>query len=307
MDGKKWLQAFTELAKQIGFDNVAASPIDPLPEASARLRQWLAKGMHGDMDYMQEHAAIREHPEELLPGAKSIISLTYNYYKPVSTAACGYSIARYAWSRDYHKVLRKKLKTVMSEMESCFGTVDYRICVDSAPIMEKAYAQRAGLGWIGKNGCFIAPNKGSYFLLAEVLVDIELPSGAPATDHCGECRICMDKCPTGAIVEPCVVDARKCISYLTIESKGDIPDEFRGKYRGWIFGCDICQEVCPHNRFASFHDDEDFTPHEEILSMCRDEWRALTKGRFDELFEGMPQKRAKYEGFMRNIKFVDNK
>lgn len=305
MDSQQWLEIFTVLAKEYGFDGIAASPAGRLNEASERLRRWLDKGMHGEMSYMEEHATIRENPEELLPGVKSIISLTYNYYKPVSTAACGFSIARYAWSRDYHKVLRNKLKAVMAEMESRFGPSNCRICVDSAPIMEKAWAHRAGLGWIGKNGCFIVPKKGSYFLLAEVLVDIELPYGKPESDHCGSCRICLDKCPTGAIAEPYVVDAGKCISYLTIESKSDIPDAFKGQYKGWIFGCDICQEVCPHNRFASFHYDHEFIPREDILSMCRDEWRSLTREQFETIFAGMPQKRTKYEGLMRNIKFID--
>lgn len=306
MDSADWLQTFTSLAKERGFAAVGVSPAAPLTGASQRLCRWLDKGMHGDMAYMKNHARLRVDPAELLPGAKSVISLLFNYYRPQSTAACGFSIAKYAWGKDYHNFLRKKLKAVLSSMTARFGPCAFRICVDSAPIMEKVWAQKSGLGWIGKNGCLIAPNRGSYFFLAELLVDIELPCDEPETDHCGTCRICLDKCPTGAIVEPYVVDARKCISYLTIESKGDIPSKFKGAYRGWIFGCDICQDVCPHNRFARTDDDAGFIPREDILSMCRDGWRSLTKEAFDDIFAGMPLKRAKYDGLMRNIKFLDD-
>jgi epoxyqueuosine reductase len=254
---------------------------------------------------MENHADLRLDPRRLMPGAKSVISLAYNYYRPrQEMARSGYIISQYAYGRDYHRVLRKKLKELISEIRQEIVNVNARICVDSAPIMEKPWAVRAGLGWIGKNTTLLIPDAGSYYFLSALVTDIELEYDHPMGNHCGACRECIDACPTGAIVEPYIVDSRKCISYLTIELQSEKPETMRGTYRGWIFGCDICQEVCPFNQYARPHREPDFDPRPELFAMTDDDWHNLTPDKFHELFAGTAIMRAKYAGLKRNIEFL---
>ncbi|MCK5124719.1 MAG: tRNA epoxyqueuosine(34) reductase QueG [candidate division Zixibacteria bacterium] len=305
MDKKELTKTIKRLAYQYGFDRVGISCAQELTEESVKLNQWLDAGMHGQMSYMKNHAGLRINPEALLPGAKSVISLTHNYYNPSPTPENSFKIARYAYGKDYHNVLHKKLKKLTSDISHQFSEIKFRNCADSAPIMEKAWAKRSGIGWQGKNGCIIAPKVGSFFFLATIITDADLDYDTPLKDHCGTCQECLDACPTGAITSPYVVDARKCISYLTTELKDKIPEEIKGKYRDWIFGCDICQDVCPHNRFSKPHDEDRFMPKDKLLAMTEAEWRKLSEDEFSELFAGTPIKRIKYEGLKKNIAFVD--
>ena len=293
-------------AIELGFDAVGIVRAESLTDEAKHLASWLGSGRHGEMSYMKRHEKLRVDPAELLPGAKSIICLAHNYYNPQMISEGGFRIARYAYGKDYHNVLRKKLKQLMAHLREVFPDCNGRICVDSAPIMERAWAMRSGLGWIGKNGCLITKKRGSFQFLAEVILDFELAYDAPETDHCGKCRACIDACPTGAIVEPRFVDSRKCISYLTIELKGAIPEEMRDVYEKWIYGCDVCQEACPHNRFARLHSEPRFLPSEALLGMSDDDWRELSVEQFRELFHGSACQRAKYAGFVRNIKAVED-
>jgi len=289
----------------MGFAACGMAPASFLEQDAMRFEHWLAHGMHGDMTYMADHLDMRLDPTQLMPGAKSVVSLAYNYFRPQDDPpASPYLISLYAQGRDYHRVLRKKLREMIAAIRHEIGEFEARICIDSAPITEKTWAAEAGLGWIGKNSLLLMPRAGSYHFLAELILDIELDYDRLMGDHCGVCRECMDACPTGAIIEPYVVDARKCISYMTIEMKSDIPESMAGRYSGWIFGCDICQRICPFNRFAARHDEPQFEPRPEILTMSADQWHHLTPERFEELFAGTPVMRAKYDRFMRNIRFL---
>ncbi len=306
MTKRELTQKIRQLAEKYGFDTVGIARAEVLSNAGKKLDAWLKKDMHGEMSYLKDRAVMRTDPSQLLPGAKSVICLLHNYYNPQSMASCGFSIAKYAFGKDYHNILRRKLKSLTAEFSQDLPDCNSRICVDSAPIMEKIWAEKSGLGWIGKNGCLIAPKKGSFYFLSEIIVDIELDYDHPATDHCGTCTVCLEKCPTGAIVEPYVVDARKCISYLTIECKSEIPQSFQGKYKGWIFGCDICQDVCPHNSKPTLHTEPTFMPKKRLTNLCREDWRTMSEETFNDLFAGTPFKRTKYSGLMRNIEFLDN-
>jgi len=294
------------LAGERGFAACGIARAERLNIEAERLRQWLDRGYNGGMTYMARHADLRIDPNELLPRAKSVISLAYNYFPgQLPSNRSKFVISKYALGRDYHKVIRGKLKRMIKGIEEIIPGVGVRACVDSAPIMEKTWAVRSGLGWLGKNGNIINRQKGSFFFLSELIVDAELGYDSPATDHCGSCRACLDACPTGAIVEPYVVDASRCISYLTIEHKGSLPTDMEKSYRGWIFGCDICQDVCPFNRFAAPHNEPDFGPRQEIFTKTNRQWRELTQDEFDTLFNGSAVKRTGFEGLVRNIDFVD--
>ena len=293
-------------AADMGFSFCGISRAEYLEGEAPRLEKWLERNMCGDMLYMADHFDLRLDPRRYMPGVKSVVSLLYNYYRPrPEQENAAYRISTYAYGMDYHRVIKKKLTKLIEYIRSEVGDVEARSCVDTAPIMEKVWAARSGLGWIGKNSSLILKKSGSFYFLAELLLDIELDYDAPAADHCGKCRRCIDACPTGAIVEPYVVDACRCISYLTIELKTAIPEEMAGKYSDWIFGCDACQNVCPFNRFSTPHQEPAFEPPPDIFEMTVENWRKLTPRRFEELFQGSAVKRAKHEGLMRNIRFLN--
>ncbi len=305
MDRRRKTHVIKELAAEMGFAACGVARAEFLQREAARLNQWLRRGMHGEMAYMADHIDLRLDPRRLMTGARSVVSLAYNYYHPGDRIPrSNYIISTYAYGRDYHQVLRRKLKELAGMIRREIGGIRTRICVDSTPIMQKPWAVRAGLGWIGKNAILLMPRAGSYHFLAQLVLDIELEYEQPINDNCGVCQECIDACPTGAIVEPYVVDARKCISYLTIELKSDIPETMRGTYRRWIFGCDICQQVCPFNRFATPHREPEFEPRPELFAMTDDDWQNLTPDRFTELFADSAVMRAKYEGLKRNIDFL---
>ena len=253
---------------------------------------------------MEDHFEKRLDPRELMPGTRSVISLLYNYYPAEQLDKSSYKIARYAYGKDYHLLIKKRLKALTDYLEELTASSNYRVFVDSAPVMERQWAARSGLGWLGKNTLLINKEKGSYFFLAEVLTDVELEYDGPVTDHCGSCTACLDACPTNAFDAPYVLNASRCISYMTIELKSAISSEFKGNFDQWIFGCDICQEVCPWNRFSSPHNEERFQPSEELKSMTDRNWEELGEDKYDSLFSGSAVKRTKYGGLKRNIEYV---
>jgi epoxyqueuosine reductase len=292
-------------AHRLGFLACGIARADLLEEEAPRLERWLREDRHGKMGYMAEHFDLRLDPRKLLPGAKSVISLAYNYYTPgLQTDPKAPKLSTYAYGRDYHKVVKQRLKPLMAYVEQCFGGVEMRAFVDSAPVLEKAWAQRAGVGWAGKNTNVIRQRQGSFFFLCEIITDLELAPDAPALDHCGTCRRCIDACPTGAIIRPYVVDGGKCISYFTIELKDAIPQEMKGRFDDWAFGCDICQQVCPWNRFSTPHTEPDFRPSAKLVGLSRDEWHGMTEVLFDELFQRSAVKRTKFSGLRRNLDFL---
>lgn len=292
-------------ARQLGFSFCGISRAQFLDEEAARLDEWLKRGYHGSMSYMENHYDKRLDPSLLVPGAKSVVSLLYNYFPPNDLPSQEYKIARYAYGEDYHFVIKEKLRTFMEEIRTAIGDVGGRVFVDSAPVMERAWAKRSGLGWIGKNSLLLNRDSGSFFFLAELIIDLELNFDGPAKDYCGTCTACMDACPTDAIPEPYVVDGSRCISYFTIELKEEIPADMKGKFGQWIFGCDICQEVCPWNRFAQPHEEPRFSPSPEVAQMTGNDWREMTEEVFQKRFGKSPLKRTKFEGIKRNIRFVD--
>lgn len=297
-----------QLSVKYGFAQIGISKADHLTEAAKNLESWLNKGYHGTMSYMENHFDLRVDPRKLVPGARSVISLLYNYMPEQEDLSQGpYKIARYAYGRDYHKVIKKKLKHLLKDMMDGIGHFTARIFTDSAPVMEREWAERSGLGWKGKNTLLINPKKGSYYFLAEIICDLDLEYDHPIKDHCGTCTKCIDACPTDAIAEEgYFLDASRCISYLTIERKNDLPDEYKQKMENWIFGCDICQEVCPWNRFSTSHNEPDFVPKEGLEKMQKKDWEEITEEIFDKLFLGSAVKRTKYEGLRRNISFLND-
>ena len=290
-------------SRELGFDFCGIAKADFLEEEAPRLESWLKNNMNGEMSYMENHFDMRLDPRKLVPGARSVVSLLYNY-TPEEPLDGEYKISRYAYGRDYHKVIRKKLKQLLRVLKEEVGEINGRVFVDSAPVMERPWAAKAGLGWIGKHSLLINKQKGSYFFLAELILDLELEYDQPMGDYCGSCTRCMDACPTDAIPKPYLLDGSKCISYFTIELKESIPEEVKGKFENWIFGCDICQEVCPWNRFSAPHSEPEFKSSEALSGMKKKDWEELTEIVFDELFEGSAIKRTKYEGLKRNIDFV---
>jgi len=302
-----WAQKTKNLARAIGFDFVGITKAERLDEEARRLEDWLHQGKQGEMSWMENHFEKRVDPRLLVPGAKSVVSLMYNYY-PEETAVQQDSlkIARYAYGEDYHFVIKKKLRKLVTAMEEAMGRpITGRCFTDSAPVMEREWAKRSGLGWIGKNTLLIHPRKGSYFFLAELIIDLPLAADTPISDHCGRCRRCIDACPTDAITEKGYeLDASRCISYLTIELKEEIPTEFKGQMEDWIFGCDICQEVCPWNRFSEPHKEPAFEPAPELSDMTASDWQELSEDVFRKLFRKSAVKRTKYSGLQRNIKFA---
>ncbi len=294
-----------EQARELGFDYCGISQAERLEDESNRLQTWLDRGFQGEMSYLENHIEKRLDPSELVPGAKSIISLLYNYYPAVKQGeGDNYKIAKYAYGRDYHKVVKKRLLRLFSILREAFGSLEGRAFVDSAPVMERQWAARSGLGWIGKNGLLINREMGSFFFIAELIIDTELEYDGPVKDYCGNCTACLDACPTHALTEPGVLNASKCISYLTIELKSEIPESFHGQYDQWIFGCDICQDICPWNKFARPHSELEFVPKKKLLGWEKDNWKGMTEKEFDQLAEGTAMKRTKYDGIKRNINFL---
>jgi epoxyqueuosine reductase len=293
-----------ELSLRLGFMSCGISKAGYLEEEAPRLENWLNKGMHGSMQWMENHFDKRLDTTLLFPGAKSVISVLFNYYPEQQNPDSSAKISKYAYGEDYHYVVKDRFKSLCAEMTSQFGEFNYRCFVDSAPIMERALAAKAGLGWIGKHSLLLSKQKGSFFFIGQIICDLELTYDAPTTDHCGSCTACIDACPTDAIVEDRVVDATKCISYLTIELKDAIPAEFQSKMEGWAFGCDICQDVCPWNRFSTPHAHKAFKPKSEILHFGLEEWNSINEVTFNEIFKKSAVKRTKYRGFSRNIRFL---
>lgn len=292
-------------SSQEGFQFCGISKADYLEEEAPRLEKWLAQNMHGEMAYMANHFDKRLDPRKLVDGAKSVISLIYNYFPQEDLANDGDNkIAKYAYGKDYHHVLKPKLKTILQGITDEVGDVSARVFTDSAPVHERAWAAKSGLGWIGKNSLLINRSMGSFYFLAEIIVDVELEYDGPIKDYCGTCSACMDACPTDAIPEPYVVDGSKCISYLTIELKDQISNDFKGQFEDWIFGCDICQDVCPWNRFSKPHNEPEFKPNPKLGAMKKSDWDEMTEELFREIFKGSPMKRAKFSGLKRNIDFL---
>lgn len=293
-------------ANRLGFSHIGIAKAEELTEEAKHLEQWLNQNQHGQMSYMANHFEKRIDPRKLVDGAKSVVSLIYNYHTTKEQAdPDAPKISKYAYGKDYHHIIKRKLKDLIQYIEREIGAVSGRCFVDSAPVMEREWAKRSGLGWVGKNTLVIHPKKGSYFFLAELIIDLELTYDGPIKDHCGTCTRCIDACPTDAIREDGYwLDANKCISYLTIELKEAIPESFKGKMENWAFGCDICQDVCPWNRFSTQHSEPEFEPKNELLDMTKKDWEELTQEVFSRVFQKSAVKRTKYGGLMRNINFL---
>ncbi|MCB0762035.1 MAG: tRNA epoxyqueuosine(34) reductase QueG [Flavobacteriales bacterium] len=301
-------QFIKSLSRELGFLSCGISKADFLEDEAPRLEAFLEMGAQGQMGYLERNFDKRLDPRLLVPGARSVVSLLYNYYSPERPEMNdSLRISSYAYGTDYHLVVKDKLKELLNTINREIGEVSGRMFVDSAPVLEKAWAARSGLGWVGKHTNLISKKVGSYFFLAELIIDLDLVPDAPVTDHCGSCTRCIDACPTGAIIQPYVVDGSKCISYFTIELKDELlPVEWKGKWDDWIFGCDVCQEVCPWNRFSTPHNEPAFEPRAELLEMSRSDWENLTEEAFRRLFKDSPVKRTGYKGLMRNINFLSS-
>ena len=296
-----------EKAKKYGFLDCGISKATFLEEEARPLEEWLKNNHHGKMSYMENHFDKRLDPRLLVEGAQSVISLSYNYF-PSETIPTedNFKISKYAYARDYHDVIKAILRDFVNELQEEIGEFAFRVFVDSAPVLERAWAKRSGIGWVGKNGNIITKQKGSFYFLAEIICDLVLEEDYPVTDHCGKCTTCIDACPTEAIVSNRIIDGSKCISYATIELKDQIPDDFTDKMNDWIFGCDICQDVCPWNRFSVPHQQPLFNPNTYLKTYSKKEWRELTQELFSEIFRKSPVKRTKFAGLKRNIEFIDS-
>jgi len=300
----KHTQLIKTEAKRLGFLSCGISKAQFLEEEAPRLEKWLNKNMHGQMQYMENHFDKRLDPTKLVEGSKSVISLLLNYFPSEKQNDKSYKLSKYAYGVDYHFVIKDKLKQLLEFIQAEIGEVHGRAFVDSAPVLDKAWAAKSGLGWMGKHTNLLSQQLGSFYFIAELIVDLELDYDSPTTDHCGSCTACIDACPTQAIVEPYVVDGSKCISYFTIELKENIPTEFKGKFDDWMFGCDVCQDVCPWNRFSKSHKEPLLSPHPELLEMTKKDWEEITKDTFNKVFKNSAVKRTKYSGLTRNIQFL---
>lgn len=291
-------------AERLGFMSCGISKAEFLEEEAPRLEAYLEQNMNGKMGYLENHFDKRLDPTLLVPGSKSVVSLLFNYYPAEEQIEDTYKISKYAYGRDYHFVVKDKLRELLHFINEEIGEVHGRAFVDSAPVLDKAWAAKSGLGWVGKHTLLLTKQVGSFYFVAELIIDLELEYDSPVTDHCGSCTACIDACPTQAIVADRVVDGSKCISYFTIELKDEIPSAVKGQFEDWIFGCDICQDVCPWNRFSKPHREPLFNPHPEMLSMAKKDWEEITEEVFREIFRKSAVKRTKYEGLKRNIRFV---
>ncbi len=292
-------------AQRLGFDFCGIAKATFLEEEAPRLEQWLLQNKHGRMKYMENYFDKRLDPRKLVDGAKSVVSLLYNYFpSQKQTQDDVPKISTYAFGTDYHVVIKEKLKELLQFIDEKIGEVGGRAFVDSAPVLDKAWAKRSGLGWIGKNSNLINKDSGSFFFIAELILDLDLEYDSPIEDYCGTCTACIDACPTEAIVEPYVVDGSKCISYFTIELKEEISNDVKGKFENWVFGCDICQEVCPWNRFSKPHREPQFNPKTELMEMTKQQWLEITEDVFKKLFSASAVKRTGYKGLKRNLDFL---
>jgi epoxyqueuosine reductase len=298
-------QIIKSKAQQLGFDFCGISKADFLEEEAPRLEDWLKKGMHGKMQWMENHFDKRLDPRKLVDGAKSVVSMLLNYY-PEKEIQSEYKISKYAYGEDYHFVIKDKLKELLNFIRSEIGDVNGRAFVDSAPVMDKAWAKKSGLGWVGKNTNLINTNSGSFFFIAELIIDLELEYDGPIKDYCGTCTRCVDACPTDALHEPYKIDASKCISYLTIELKENIPSEFKGKMENWAFGCDICQDVCPWNRFSTPNNKKEFQAGTDLKELLKNDLSEMTEEVFGKVFKKSAVKRTGYKGLRRNIDFINS-
>lgn len=291
---------------ELGFDYCGIAKAEKLDDDARRLEKWLSQGMHGKMQYMENHFELRTDPSKLVPGAKSVITLLINYFPEDSQKAGSPKIAKYAYGLDYHEVIRDKLKQLLALMKLEIGEINGRGFVDSAPVLERAWATKSGLGWIGKNGNLLNKQAGSFFFIATLIVDIELKYDDPfARDYCGSCRRCIEACPTDAIVDSKIVDGSKCISYFTIELKDALlPEHLKSQFSDWMFGCDVCQDVCPWNRFSKPNTEVMFTPLPQVLNFTKNDWEEITEESFKEIFRNSPLKRRKFEGIKRNLRFI---
>jgi len=291
-------------AKRLGFLSCGISKAHFLEEEAPRLENYLNKNRHGQMQYMENHFDKRLDPTKLVEGSKSVISLLFNYYPKETQIPDSYKLSKYAYGTDYHFIIKDKLKALLNFIQDEIGEVHGRAFVDSAPVLDKAWAAKSGLGWVGKHTLLLTQQAGSFHFIAELIIDLELEYDRATTNHCGSCTKCIDACPTQAIAEPYVVDGSKCISYFTIELKENIPSEFKGKFEDWMFGCDICQDVCPWNRFSKAHNEPLFNPHPELLSMTKKDWEEITEDVFKKIFKDSAVKRTKFSGLKRNIDFL---
>lgn len=297
-----------QIAQTLGFDYCGIAKAVALDDDARRLEAWLLQNRHGSMQYMERHFDLRIDPTKLVPGAKSVITVLKNYYPSKELSADAPRISKYAWGKDYHEVIRTQLHLFLEALRKEYGDIQGRGFVDSAPVLERSWATRSGAGWIGKNGNLITKQSGSFFFIATLIVDIELPFDDPfAKDYCGTCRKCIDACPTDAILDNKTIDGSKCISYFTIELKDAlIPDNMKGKFDNWMFGCDTCQDVCPWNRFSKPHQEPDFEPIPSILNLSTKEWESLSEDSFQQLFRHSPIKRSKFKGIQRNLQFLQH-
>ncbi len=301
---EKYTQFIKTEAKRLGFLSCGISKAGFLEEEAPRLENWLNKNQHGEMKYMEDHFDKRLNPTLLVPDSKSVISLLVNYYPSEQQNQESYKISKYAYGKDYHNVIKKKVIKLLKSIKKEIGEVSGRAFVDIAPIMDKAWAAKSGLGWIGKNSNLLTQQVGSFYFIAQLVIDLDLEYDNATTDHCGTCTACIDACPTDAIVAPYVVDGSKCISYFTIELKENIPAEMKGKLDDWMFGCDVCQDVCPWNKFSKPHNEPLFNPYPELLSYTKKDWEEITEETFAKVFTNSPLKRTQLEGLKRNILFL---
>ena len=294
-------------ALSLGFDFCGISKAEKLDEDARRLESWLNKGFHGKMSYMENYFDLRTDPTKLVPGAKSVITLLLNYFPSEKQKDDAPKVSKYAFGNDYHEVIKSKLKIFLQLLKENIGEINGRGFTDSAPVLERTWAEKSGLGWVGKNGNLITKSSGSFFFIATLITDLELETDNPfIKDYCGSCTKCIDSCPTDAILPDKVIDGSKCISYFTIELKDMlIPAEMKGKFDNRMFGCDICQDVCPWNRFSKPNNEIGFTPMNEILNFSKNDWEEITEESFKVIFRKSALKRSKYEGIKRNLKFLD--
>lgn len=301
----KYTEFIKSEAKRLGFLACGISKAQFLEVEAPRLENWLNKNRNGEMAYMENHFDKRLNPTLLVDDAKSVISLLLNYYPEKLQNPESYKISKYAYGQDYHYVIKEKLKEFLFSIQSTIGEVSGRAFVDSAPVLDKAWAAKSGLGWIGKNSNLLTQKVGSFYFIAELIIDLDLEYDNATSDHCGTCTACIDACPTEAIVAPYIVDGSKCISYFTIELKENIPQEMKGKFDDWAFGCDVCQDVCPWNKFSKAHREPLFNANPELLSMSKKDWSEITEETFKVVFKNSPLKRAKFQGIKRNIDFLE--
>ena len=302
---KKYTELIKSEAKRLGFISCGISKSEFLEEEAPRLESWLHKNMNGEMKYMENHFDKRLDTTKLVIDSKSVISLLYNYFpNQILNGDNSPKISKYAYGNDYHFVVKEKVNELLYFIRENIGEVSGRAFVDSAPILEKAWAAKSGLGWVGKNSNLITKKVGSFYFITELIIDLDLDHDHQQTDHCGSCTACLDACPTNAIVEPYVVDGSKCISYFTIELKDNLPISMKGMFDDWMFGCDICQDVCPWNKFSKPHNEPLFNPNPDLLSMTKNDWDEITQETFSKVFSKSAVKRTKFKGLKRNINFL---